>query len=236
MNQPTERRAGRRWARLVFASAAWVSLGVAWIVYQRRGGLGPVDTAQELVDAARGNWWAIVAYLVISLLRPLVMFPATVVTVAAGLLFGPVVGVAVAAVSANASALIAHAVGRSFSRPDQAAEVTSRLGVWAARLRGNGFEAVLLMRLLFLPYDLVSYACGLLRVHRGEFLAANAIGTLPGTVAFVLIGASITRLDEGFGGIDPVTLSVSVVLVVASIVASRVIKRRQRMVAFAPQE
>lgn len=236
MNAPFERSSGRRWARLAFAGAAWLSLAIAWIVYQRRSGLGPVDTAQELVDTARGNWWAIIGYLVISLLRPLVLFPASVVTVAAGLLFGPVVGVAVAAVSANISALIAHTVGRSFSRPERADELTSRLGGWAARLRGNGFEAVLLMRLLFLPYDPVSYACGLLRVRRGEFLAANAIGTLPGTVAFVLIGASITRLDEGFGGIDPVTLSVSVLLVVASITASRVIKRRQRIVALAPQE
>ncbi len=236
MTPSAEGSASRRWVRLAVAGAAWVSLAVAWVVYQRRSGLGPVDTAQELVDAARGNWWAIVAYVVISLLRPLVLFPATIVAVAAGLLFGPFVGVAVAAASANASALIAHTVGRSFSRPEQAAEVTSRLGVWAARLRSNGFEAVLLMRLLFLPYDLVSYACGLLRVRRGEFLAANAIGTLPGTVAFVLIGASITRLDEGFGGIDPVTLAVSVLLVVASITASRVVKRRQRLAVVVPIE
>lgn len=152
MNAPFERSSGRRWARLAFAGAAWLSLAIAWIVYQRRSGLGPVDTAQELVDTTRGNWWAIIGYLVISLLRPLVLFPASVVTVAAGLLFGPVVGVAVAAVSANVSALIAH------------------------------------------------------------------------------------RLDEGVGGIDPATLSVSVLLVVASITALRVIKRRQRIVALAPQE
>ena len=55
-----------------------------------------------------------------------------------------------------------------------------------------------------------------------------AIGTLPGTVAFVLVGASVTRLDEGIGGIDQSTFVVSVVLIAASVLGSKVIRRRQR--------
>jgi uncharacterized membrane protein YdjX (TVP38/TMEM64 family) len=213
--------------RVVAVVVPWAVLVAGWIVFQRASGLGPVATAQRLVDTASGNWWAMAAYVAVAVARPLVLFPASLLTVAAGILFGPVAGTVVAAVSANGSALVAHQLGRLLRRPPTVTDDPSRIGVWAQRLRDNGFEAVLLMRLVFLPYDLVSYACGVLHVRRGAFLAANALGTLPGTVAFVLVGASVTRVDGGLDGIDPVTLGASVVLVVASIVTARVVRRRR---------
>jgi hypothetical protein len=39
------------------------------------------------------------------------------------------------------------------------------------------------------------------------------------------VGASVTRLDAGLDGLDGRTLAVSVLLVVASIAASRVLRR-----------
>ncbi|MBI4884649.1 MAG: TVP38/TMEM64 family protein [Actinobacteria bacterium] len=221
----------RRWGRLAFAGVAWVALVAGWVAYQRSSGLGQIDTAQRLIDTARGNWWAIGAYMAVSLIRPLVLFPATIVAVAAGILFGPVVGVVVAAGSANASAFIGYSVGRNLRRPGESAEVSSRLGVWASRLRANSFETVLLTRLLFLPYDLVNYGCGLLRVRRVPFVAATAIGTLPGTVAFVLVGSSVTRLDDGIDGIDSGILTASIVLILFSLATSRFVKRRTSRVA-----
>ncbi|MGD9702911.1 MAG: TVP38/TMEM64 family protein [Acidimicrobiia bacterium] len=216
----------RRQVRLVLAGVAWAGLIAWWVLYQRRTGLGAVDTAQRLIDAASGNWWAVVAYMAVSLVRPLVLFPATIVTVAAGILFGPFVGVGVAAVAANASAMIGYSIGRNLRRRSDESTVTSRLGTWPSRLRANTFEAVLLTRLLFLPYDLVNYGCGVLHVRRTPFITATAIGTLPGTVAFVLVGSSVTRLDDGLDGVDGRTLTISVVLIVLSVVTSRLVRRR----------
>jgi len=66
----------------------------------------------------------------------------------------------------------------------------------------------------------------LLHVRRTPFITATAIGTLPGTVAFVLVGSSVTRLDDGLDGVDGRTLTISVVLIVLSVVTSRRVKRR----------
>jgi len=211
---------------MVLIGVPWAALVIGWVVYQRAGGLGPLATGQQLVDAASGNWWAMGAYAGVTLVRPLVLFPATVLAVAAGVLFGPVFGTVVAAASANGSALVAYQVGRVLRRPPAATPDASLLDGWTRRLRDNGFEAVLLMRLVFLPYDLVSYACGMLRVRRREFLAANALGTVPGTVAFVLVGASVRRVDAGVGGIDGRTLALSIALVVVSVATARVLRRR----------
>ena len=217
----------RAWWRTAVIVAAWAALVIAWFVYQRRSGVGPTEAAQRLVDRARGNWWAIGAYVLVSIARPVVLFPASLVTIAAGMLFGPVAGVLVAAGAANASAMVAFALGRIVGPTGAASDDdVSRLGAWRARLQRNTFEAVLVMRLLFLPYDLVNYGCGVLRVKPWPFLAATAIGSLPGTVAFVLVGASIERLDEGVGGIDATTLAASVALIVVSIAGSRLLRRR----------
>lgn len=206
----------------------WTAVAAAWVAYRRSTGLGATDAAQELVDAASGAWWAVVAFLVLSVLRPFVLFPATLLTMAAGLLFGPVAGIAVAAVGANASAMVGYGMGGAF-----ASDVVrdGRLSGWRDRMRADSFEAVLLMRLVFLPYDLVNYAAGYLRIRWRPFLAATAIGSLPGTASFVLLGASLTSLNDGVAGIDRTTLAVSVVLIVSSLTISRVVKRRQPIAA-----
>ena len=215
----------RRWARIGIVVAAWAALAIGWLLYQRHTGLGTTATMQRLIDNARGNWWAVAAFIVVSLARPLVLFPATLVTVAAGMLFGPVAGIAVAAAGANGSALVSFHLARAIS-PAERADATTAVARWASRLRNNTFDAVLLMRLLFLPYDLVNYGCGLLRVRTTPFIVATAIGSLPGTVAFVLAGASIDDLSEGFGGIDTPTLVASVLLIVGSLVVSRLLRGR----------
>ncbi|CAN5595256.1 hypothetical protein BH23ACT3_BH23ACT3_10700 [soil metagenome] len=126
------------------------------------------------------------------------------------------------AAGANASAMVGYGVGGAFTAD---VERDGRLAPWRHRLRANSFESVLLMRLLFVPYDLVNYTAGFLRIRWRPFLAATAIGSLPGTASFVLLGASLTRLDDGVDGIDRTTLAISVLLIVVSrgVVESRAI-------------
>ena len=133
--------------------------------------------------------------------------------------------------------MIAYGVGRLLGRApgarDEAAmdDSTSFVRRWSNRMRDNSFETVLIMRFLFLPYDLVSYAAGALRIRWAPFLAATALGSLPGTVPFVLLGASLDRVDKGLAGLDTRALIASVVLFVASLAVARFVRRRQTAVA-----
>ncbi len=220
----------RKRLQVAFVLAVWLAAIASWILYQRGTGRTTTETAQHFIDVSRGAWWAFLAYFLVSLIRPLIFVPATLVTVAAGMLFGPVFGIAIAIASANASAMVGYAIGRGLgpagARNNEFAKVDSRLGQWTARLRSNSFEAVLVMRLMFLPYDAVNYGCGLLRVKPMPFLLATAIGSLPATAGFVLIGGSITRIDRGFASVSTPTLALSIGLIVASIATSRIIRRR----------
>ncbi len=195
----------------------------AWFWWRRSSGLGVVAAAQELVDAASGSWWAVFAFVLAAVVRPFLLLPASILTVAMGLVFGPVVGLGVAVLALNVSALVGYGLGGAFAGD---IERDTRLNAWGRRLRDNSFEAVLVMRLVFLPYDVVNYFAGYLRIRWWPFIIATNIGSLPGTTSFVLLGASITRLEDGISGIDPRMLVASVVLILGSLAVSRAVKRR----------
>ena len=125
---------------------AWAGVIVAWVSYQRSTGLGTVGSLQRFIDAANGEQWALLAFVLVYALRPIVLFPATLMTLAGGLLFGPVLGIAATVVGANSSAMVAYTIARSFRR-EQEGDATSDglFSRWSERMRTNSFETVLLM-------------------------------------------------------------------------------------------
>jgi uncharacterized membrane protein YdjX (TVP38/TMEM64 family) len=221
------------WLQRTVVASLWITAILGWQIHQSSTGSTTTETAQQFIDTVGGSWWGVFAYLLVYLARPIVLFPASILTVVGGILFGPVLGVLVVVVAANASAMVAYGIGRLLGhRPgasdDPAADSTrSIVHRWSSRMREHSFESVLIMRLLFLPYDLVNYASGILRLRWLPFLLATALGSLPGTVSFVLLGASIDRVDDGLGGIDPATLVASIVIFAVSLVLARTLRRRE---------
>ena len=219
------------WLQRAVIGAVWLGAIVAWQVHQTSTGRTTVESAQQFIDTVGGAWWGVFAYLLVYLARPIVLFPASVLTVVGGILFGPVVGVLVVVVAANASAMVAYGVGRLLGRPpggiESPGDDASLRHRWASRMRANSFETVLIMRLVFVPYDLVSYLAGVLRLRWLPFLLATALGSLPGTVSFVLLGASLDQVDEGSEGIDPIALGAGAMIFVVSLLLARILRRRQ---------
>ncbi len=225
--------AAKTWIQRAFVVTLWIGAFVAFRSYRSANDLSTLGAGQEFIDAVEMAWWGVLAFGLAYLIRPIVLFPASVITVMGGLLFGPVAGVAVVVLFSNLSALLAYSIGRTLGGApgaedgnNEAATLAKR---WTNRLRTNSFESVFIMRLLFLPYDLVNYLSGALRIKWLPFIAATALGSLPGTISFVLLGASLERIDEGFGGINPWSLVASVAIFMVSLGIARVVRSRQGM-------
>ena len=259
--EPTETSRRRILARFG-VGASWIALVAVWEVWRRGQDLGYANAAQQAIDATQHHWWAALAFVLVYLARPLILFPASILTVCGGLLFGPLSGIALTVVGSNASAMVAYGIGRWLrSKPvaneaaktsyapgpsnipntvhvdddhndddddDETQATTSFAARWGTRLRAQEFETVLLLRLLGIPFDVVNVGCGVLHINPKRFLVATIIGSLPATVAFVLLGASLDRVDQGFGGIDKGTLVLSVALIAGSIGVSQIVKRRSK--------
>ncbi|SFQ60457.1 Uncharacterized membrane protein YdjX, TVP38/TMEM64 family, SNARE-associated domain [Amycolatopsis arida] len=128
--------------------------------------------------------------------------PRTVFSLAAGLLLGNALGIAVAmtatAISAALGFLLARALGR-----DLVAKYLRRPAVRTVdeRLAGGGALAVASLRLIpVIPFAPLSYCCGLSSVRPRPYLAGTVVGSLPGTAAVVLLGDALT------GGTPPALL------------------------------
>lgn len=178
-------------------------------------------------------------YIGIYALRSLTFFSSILLTLAGGFLFGPVWGILYTVIGANLSATVAFLVGRYLGQGllDSGA-ASSWIQRYAHRMRKNSFEIVLIMRFLFLPYDLVNYLSGFLRIGYWPFLTATAVGSIPGTIAFVLMGASLSpaaladMVQTGeLPTLDWRLLLVSTVLFIVSIGLSQYIRRRESTAA-----
>jgi uncharacterized membrane protein YdjX (TVP38/TMEM64 family) len=221
---------GRHWQKLV-AAAIWLALAGAFLGYSLATGSSATETLRALVDLLRSPVGPLI-YILIYTLRPLAFFSAIVVTLLGGAIWGPLWGTLFVVIGSNMSATLAYAFGRVLGRDVLATDAASGVvGRYAERLRANAFATVLLMRLVYLPYDLVNYLGGFLRVPYRPFILATVLGSLPGTLTFVLAGAAL-NIDDIFAGrfsvsaVNPWTLALSAALFVAGLVVSRLLRAR----------
>ncbi|HMQ32074.1 MAG TPA: VTT domain-containing protein [Chloroflexaceae bacterium] len=224
----------RHWQKLV-AAAIWFMLAGGFLAYSLLTGSAPTETLQAVVDLLRTPIGPLL-YILIYTLRPLAFFSAIVVTLLGGAIWGPLWGTLFVVIGSNLSATLAYGFGRAFGQGVlPAGEAGVREGFvsrYAERLRATAFTTILVMRLIYLPYDLVNYLGGFLRVPYRPFILASILGSLPGTLTFVLAGASLD-INDIFAGnfsisaINPWTLGLSAVLFVAGLVISRLLRRRE---------
>ncbi|ORV19068.1 TVP38/TMEM64 family protein [Mycobacterium celatum] len=186
-------------SRRILATAGAVAVIVAVAL------LVPLPTAVQLRDWATsvGPWFPL-AFLATHIVVTVLPFPRTAFTLAAGLLFGPVLGVALAVVASTTSAVIAlvlvRAAGWQLSRlvRHQAVETLD------ARLRNRGWPAVMSLRLIpAVPFSVLNYAVGASAVRVLPYTLATLAGVFPGTAAIVILGDALT------GDVSPLLFLVS---------------------------
>ncbi len=227
----------KNWQRLI-ALLFWAVLlgGYAW--YYTSHNLTPLKAVQQIVDLLQTPYGPFL-YILIYTLRPLIFFSTIILTVTAGAVFGAgsalnfALAVIYTVIGSNISAMLAYLIGRYFGQgllkedPGSSANLVQR---YASRLRRNSFETVMIMRFIFLPYDLVNYLCGFLRINWRSFLLATALGSIPGTIAFIAFGASVdlSQLEtQGLPPPNPWVLGLGVMIMAVSIAISRYLKQRE---------
>ncbi len=208
----------------IAAVVVWLGLIAGYIYYTRSRDLSPLETAEQLRSTLADNWWGPALFILAYALRPLVLFPASILTILAGLAFGLGWGTVWTVIASNLSTAVAYAVGRTVLKGAFAERLVQMMGSLVERARRNPFETAALARLLYLPFDAVGYAAGFLAIPFAAFLAGSFVGTLPGTIAFVGFGASVSSLSEGTPTFDLRVLAASVALAVAGSFLSRYLK------------
>ncbi len=174
--------------------------------------------------------WAGVGFAGLYALISLSPLPASVFTFAAGALFGVLEGLVVVEVGAVTGAVVAFLLARLLGRElvQRVSNATvERLDASFAR---RGLIAVLGIRMLpVLPFAVVNYVSGLTSVRFSDYLVGTALGILPVSAAYVVLGAYGTK-----PGSVPFLIALGALVVFLAIGAATGWRSRRRRVSAIP--
>jgi uncharacterized membrane protein YdjX (TVP38/TMEM64 family) len=170
---------------------AVVCLAIYFYFSRETSIIGIAETLKDFIR--RSGVWGPLIYTTAYAFRSLIFFPASVLTIIAGILFGPWLGILLTMIGENISANISFVVGKYFTADLLQYFSTKKRYVphLSCKIQKNGFLTVLIMRLTFLPFDLVGYSSGMCNIKQRDFALATVIGTIPGLLTFVFLGGSM---------------------------------------------
>ncbi|HEX2216146.1 MAG TPA: TVP38/TMEM64 family protein [Xanthobacteraceae bacterium] len=171
-------------ALIVIAAGAHHVLSVETLVRNRAGLNALIDTHYVL---ALSGFVAIYT-AVVALSVPGAVF----LTIAGGALFGWLAGGVTAIVGATFGATLLFLIVRFALGDFLRRRLGSRLAAIAAGFRADAFSYLLFLRLVpIFPFWLVNLAPALAGVALPTFVAATALGVIPGTFAFAIFGSGL---------------------------------------------
>lgn len=172
------------WLRLA-VFALLVAAGVVLAVV-----VGVPDAEQVRADVTAAGPVAPVLFGLLYAVATLAPLPKNVFATLAGLLFGLVGGVVVVLLAALLGASAAFWLGRLLGREAVERFTGARVARVDALLRQRGLLAVIAVRLVpVLPFTAINYTAGLTAVRTRDYAIGTAVGIIPGTIAYVALGA-----------------------------------------------
>ncbi len=145
--------------------------------------------------------------------------PKNLLGILGGLLFGMALGLLLVWGAAMLGAMAAFVIGRALGREAVEQMTGARVARVDEALARHGLLSVIAVRLVpVLPFTAINYSAGLTGLPYRAYLLGTAVGILPGTVAYVALGAYATDLSSW-----PIVAAVTalIVLTVAGVVAAR---------------
>ncbi|CAI5931253.1 unnamed protein product [Closterium sp. NIES-65] len=208
--------------------------------------LQQVVAAVEQGGDAAGPLGGAVYFAAAYAIAAVLLVPASILTLAAGYLFGAARGTAITLIAATLGASVAFLVARYAARPFVARQLAGRLGegrfeALDRAISVGGWRIVLLCRLSpIFPFSISNYVFGITGIGFFEYMAASSLGMLPATFAYVYLGGAgrvaldavtdatvTTTAAAGAGsGLDPVQVGLYVVGAVATLLVTREVSSR----------
>ncbi len=182
-------------AGLGIAGALFIALaGISWWLFPHELLIGVDGTVAGVASWVRSlGSWGVAGSIALMVAHSFLPFPAEIIAIANGMVYGPVWGSVITWVGAMLGAISAFALVRMFGRPLLVrllpAHQLQQLGDWS---RESGGLALLVARLIpAIAFNLVNYAAALAEISWWTFIWSTGLGILPLTILLAVIGDRI---------------------------------------------
>lgn len=168
--------------------------------------------------------YAEIVYLGIYVAKPFfIIMPSNLVALLGGGVFGPVKGFVLSMIGFFISGTIAFYLARFLGKDFVESIMGEKLMKLDDNLEKKGFKILFLLRLPpILPFDPLSYACGLTKIKYSDFILASLLGVVPETICYSMMGKNFTN-PLSFKFILPI-----VVLIIGTILAKPIMNLRKK--------
>lgn len=193
-----------RWL-LGLALVSVIGMAVAW---RDRFDVAALQTWVESAGSA-----APLVFIALYAAATVLFLPGSVITLAAGVLFGPVWGTLWSLTGATLGAALAFLIARYLGGDWVARRAGPRLSRLNEGVAAEGWRFIAFVRLVPLfPFNLLNYALGLTRIAFLPYVLASALFMLPGALAFTWLGyAGREALSGGEGTVRAILIALALV-------------------------
>ncbi len=130
-----------------------------------------------------------IVFMLIYIIGTVFFLPGSVLTLAGGALFGPVLGTFYNLTAATIGAIISFIAARYLAHDWVEKKTGGRLKALKQGVEGEGWKFVAFVRLVPLfPFNLLNYALGLTKIKLSHYSLATYIFMLPGAIAYTYLG------------------------------------------------
>lgn len=142
------------------------------------------------------GWFAPFFFIIVYALRPMILFPASILSLAGGLAFGALYGTIFTIIGATAGAGLSFLIARKLGKNLAKQEWKGKFTLVQKQLEEKGFFYVVLLRFIpLLNFDMISYLAGISKVKFQAFFFGTLFGIIPGTFAYNFLGASVVDAE-----------------------------------------
>lgn len=187
------------WLRWVFFGALVVGVALAYILLPLKDWLLAIADALQDMGAI-----AFVVYLATYTVASMLLLPAALLSIGAGVTWGTIGGVAIAVPATTLAASASFIVSRYFFSGRFRAWLLGkpRLSAVERAVNDKGAVLVFLLRLSpLLPFPILNYVFGLTRIPYRRFAVATFFGMIPITMMWTYVGSVGGKLGRDGGSV-----------------------------------
>ncbi len=146
-----------------------------------------VDSITQTISAPGA--WAWLVFILLYAIGTVFFFPGSLLTLAGGAIFGPVLGSFNNLTASTLGAALAFLIARYLAADWVEQKATGRLKQLKNGVEKEGWRFVAFVRLVPLfPFNVLNYALGLTRIKFTHYIMTSFICMLPGAIAFTYLG------------------------------------------------
>lgn len=205
---------------------AKIALGLAFLAALVWAGRGAGDQIPHFAEWVEGlGFWGPLVFILGYAVAVVGFVPASLLTLAAGAIFGLVAGTAYVFVAAMLGSCLAFLVARYLARGQVEArlEGNERFAAIDRAVGAQGRRIVFLLRLSpAFPFNLLNYALGLTGVRFADYAVAG-FGMLPGTLLYVYSGKVVGDVAALAGGAQAADDGSRTALLVIGLIATAIV-------------